>query len=385
MANSPLTTYTKVAKYYQNRYTAIDTITIHCYVGQVTAEEGCNYFANIDRVASANYVVGYDGSIGSSVPESYASYCSSNWSNDGRAVTIEVACERTHPYEVTDEAFEALVKLCADICIRNHIPKLLWRADPSLVGQVDLQNMTVHRWFDAKACPGEHLYNRHYEIAYRVNQILLADDVSNPAQIWNYFMAKIGNEYGVAGLMGNLEAESGLHPDRVQGDIPYSSYSVEYTNQVNQGFISEYDFVHNGPGGGGYGLAQWTFYSRKQALYDRWKSGNYTSIGSMALACDYLWYELQNDFHGVLSVLKTATSVRMASDKVLHDFENPADQSSAVEVKRASMGQAWYDKYSGMAPGGGTTPTPPSGGEEFNPLKRKQMSLLLMSMATRRR
>lgn len=170
--------------------------------------------------------------------------------------------------------------------------------------------------------------------------------------IWDYFLRKIGNEYGVAGLMGNLQAESGLHPDRVQGDIPYSSYSQQYTAQVDSGEISEYDFVHNGPGGGGYGLAQWTYFSRKQALYNRYRNGGYDSIGSIELACDYLWYELQESFSGVLAVLKSASSLREASDSVLHDFESPADQSEAVEEKRAELGSAFYEQFSGSGSGG---------------------------------
>lgn len=195
--------------------------------------------------------------------------------------------------------------------------------------------------------------------------------------IWDYFKSKIGNEYGVAGLMGNLEAESGLCPYRLQGDFSSGySASVTYTANVDSGVISEFDFVNNGPGGGGYGLAQWTYYTRKQELYDRWKAGPYSSIGSIELACDFLWYELQTSFSGVLSVLKTATSIREASDKVLHDFENPEEQDSGVEGYRASLGQAWYNKFTGT----GGEPTPPGGGS-----KKHKMSLLLMYMATKRK
>lgn len=177
--------------------------------------------------------------------------------------------------------------------------------------------------------------------------------------IWYYLLGKIGNEFGVAGLMGNLQAESGLHPDRVQGDIPYSTFSVEYTAKVDSGAISEHDFVHNGPNGGGYGLAQWTYYTRKQALYNLKVSGGYPSIGSISLALDYLWIELQNSFAGVLAVLKTAGSIREASDKVLHDFENPADQSVSVEETRAAMGTAIYEELSGTsAPETGITYIP---------------------------
>lgn len=197
--------------------------------------------------------------------------------------------------------------------------------------------------------------------------------------IWDFFKSKIGNEYGVAGLMGNLEAESGLCPYRLQGDFSSGySTSVTYTAQVDSGAISEYDFVHNGPGGGGYGLAQWTYYTRKQALYDRCKSGGYSSIGSIELACDHLWHELQTEFSGVLSVLKTASSIREASDKVLHDFENPAEQGASVEAYRASLGQTWYEKFTGT--GGG--PVEPGGPGQ---VKKHKMSLLLMYMATRRR
>lgn len=209
-------------------------------------------------------------------------------------------------------------------------------------------------------------YNYPWTTVLRYPETAAAED-DRSRYIWNYFTGKIGNEYGVAGLMGNLEAESGLYPDRVQGDIPYSNYSKDYTAKVDAGTISESDFVNNAPNGGGYGLAQWTYPARKQALYDLYKSGGYSSIGSMKLACDYLWHELQNDFAGVLSVLRSAASVREASDAVLHDFENPADQSTSVEIKRASMGQAWFDLYSGK-----------------QKEKQKGLPLLLMWAAIRR-
>ena len=170
MGNSPLVTYTNITKNRTSpRNHAIDTITIHCIAGQWTAKQGCDYFATTDRECSANYVVGKDGSIGLSVPEADRSWCSSNRDNDNRAVTIEVASDTSHPYAVTDAAYAALIELVADICKRNGIKKLLWKADKSLIGQVDKQNMTVHRWFANKACPGDYLYQRHGAIAEAVN------------------------------------------------------------------------------------------------------------------------------------------------------------------------------------------------------------------------
>lgn len=181
-SNSPLVTYKRITNNKTSpRNHAIDTITIHCIVGQWTAKQGCDYFATTDRECSANYVVGKDGSIGLSVEEKDRSWCSSSSSNDHRAITIEVASDTAHPYAVTDEAYNALIKLVADICKRNGINKLLWKADKSLIGQVDKQNMTVHRWFANKSCPGEYLYSRHSDIAAKVNA-LLGDSAGETAQ-----------------------------------------------------------------------------------------------------------------------------------------------------------------------------------------------------------
>lgn len=177
-SNSSLATYTKLSPNKTSpRNHIIDTITIHCYVGQVTAERGCNgaRFVNYNPVtgASCNYVVGFDGSIGLCVPECDRSWCSSNKANDHRAVTIEVACEPVKPYKVTDVAMKALIKLVADICKRNNIKELKWSTNKSdRVNHRNGCNMTVHRDFKNKDCPGEYLYNNHSYIAKEVNKLL---------------------------------------------------------------------------------------------------------------------------------------------------------------------------------------------------------------------
>lgn len=170
MSNSPLVSYTKISPNKNSpRNHSIDTLTIHCVVGQWTAKQICDFFNNTARQASCNYGVGCDGSIGLCVDEKDRSWCSSSASNDHRAITIEVASDTTHPYAVKDKAYIALIELLADICKRNGIKKLLWKGDKSLMGQVGKQNMSVHRWLAAKACPGDYLYNRHGDIATKVN------------------------------------------------------------------------------------------------------------------------------------------------------------------------------------------------------------------------
>lgn len=180
-SNSSLVDYTRLSPNNSGkRNHAIDTITIHCVCGQCSVETLGRIFAPTSRQASCNYGVGVDGRIGMYCEEKNRSWCTSSSSNDNRAVTIEVASDKNEPCAVKDTVYESLINLVTDICKRNGIKKLLWKGDKSLIGQIDKQNMTVHRWFAKKSCPGEWLYSRHGEIAKLVNERLGATAVSKP-------------------------------------------------------------------------------------------------------------------------------------------------------------------------------------------------------------
>ncbi len=180
MSNSPLVVHTNLSPNKTSpRRSAIDTITIHCMAVDISIERCGEGFVKPSRRASSNYGIGSDGRIALYVDEADRSWCSSNSANDHRAVTIEVACENVHPYKVTDEALGSLVTLCADICQRNGIAKLVWSTDRNQrVNHRNGCNMTVHRDFAAKACPGDYLYNAHGEIAEAVNIILEDNNMS---------------------------------------------------------------------------------------------------------------------------------------------------------------------------------------------------------------
>lgn len=183
MSNSPLVDYTRISPNKNSpRNHKIDTITIHCVVGQCTAETLGNIFAPTSRQASSNYGVGTDGKIGMYVEEKDRSRCSSNAANDNRAVTIEVASDTKHPYAVNDRAFAALLDLVTDICKRNGIKKLVWSTKKAdRVNHKNGCNMTVHRDYANKSCPGDYLYNRHGEIAAEVNRRLGVADTAPDA------------------------------------------------------------------------------------------------------------------------------------------------------------------------------------------------------------
>lgn len=164
---------------------------------------------------------------------------------------------------------------------------------------------------------------------------------TNEEKIWNFLASKGLNAFGVAGLMGNLYAESALNPQNLQNtyEKKLGLSDAEYTAAVDSGSYT--GFVRDSAG---YGLAQWTYWSRKEALLAYAKAAK-ASIGDLETQLGFLFKELSEGYTSVLAVLKTATSVRQASDVVLTKYERPANQGESVQIKRASYGQSYYDKY----------------------------------------
>ncbi|MCM1223828.1 MAG: phage tail tip lysozyme [Lachnospiraceae bacterium] len=179
---------------------------------------------------------------------------------------------------------------------------------------------------------------------------------TDPKAIWDFLMGKIGNAYGVAGLMGNLYAESGLLPCNLQNSYEKSlGYTdTSYTAAVDNGSYT--NFVRDSAG---YGLAQWTYWSRKEALKKYADSLN-ASIGNLSMQLGFLWKELSESYKGVLTTLKNATSVEEASNAVLLQYERPANTGASVQNTRAGYGKKYYDKYAGATT---TTAAPSTSGK----------------------
>ncbi len=159
--------------------------------------------------------------------------------------------------------------------------------------------------------------------------------------IWDYLVDKIGNKYGAAALMGNLYAESRLIP----GVLEYKFHeklgfdSEEYTKAVDSGNYTNFTSDK-----AGYGLAQWTYGKRKEKLL-KYANEKNVSIGDINMQLEFLFKELYEDYSSVLGTLKNAKSIQKASDVVLADFEDPLDQSSKVQILRASYGKRFFYRY----------------------------------------
>lgn len=173
--------------------------------------------------------------------------------------------------------------------------------------------------------------------------------------IWQFLRLNGLTAAGAAGLMGNLYAESGLIPNRVemlcltrlsQAGRQYND--ATYTAAVDAGRITREGFLHPLPGKQyGYGLAQWTSPSRKAGLYDLAKKLG-VSIGDPWMQLTYLAQELLASYRGVYDTLCATQNVKTASDAVLTKFECPADCGADVKARRASYAQRYYGKYKDM-------------------------------------
>lgn len=183
--NSPLVSYTKLSPNHSGQRThAIDRITPHCVVGQLSVETLGSIFAPAKRQASCQYGIGADGRVGMYCEEKNRSWCSSSNANDQRAITIECASDTTAPYAFNNAVYNKLIELCVDICKRNGKTKLLWLGgkDKTLAYNQAANEMvlTAHRWFANKSCPGDWMYQRMGDLAAKVTARLGGATTTKP-------------------------------------------------------------------------------------------------------------------------------------------------------------------------------------------------------------
>ena len=252
--------------------------------------------------------------------------------------------------EPTEIQIEKTAMLIANLCDEYDIP-------------TDRNHILGHREVGNSSCPGDRLFAKldlisgkanYYrfgspeeqaakEAAWREDLENLRRELSYEEQIWGYLKGRGLNDFAAAGVMGNLYAESGLSPTNLENyyESSLGMNDKEYTAAVDDG---SYDnFVHDSAG---YGLAQWTYWSRKQALLEHVKSKG-VSIGDLSAQLEYLWHEMQL-YPAMMKHLHNADSVEKATSAFMLEFERPADQSEAAQWSRANFSHDFYRKYAGQ-------------------------------------
>ena len=164
--------------------------------------------------------------------------------------------------------------------------------------------------------------------------------------IWHFLKHKGFSGEAAAAILGNMEAESNCVANRLQGDFTNGfKRSIDYTARVDAGSISRHEFIHNGPGGGGYGLCQWTFPTRKAGLYDLAQEKG-VSVGDESVQLEWFMNELrQEEYRSLREIMQGCSSIRTCSDALVKRFLKPADQSEAVLQKRADLAWGFYYQF----------------------------------------
>lgn len=163
--------------------------------------------------------------------------------------------------------------------------------------------------------------------------------------IWARLKAKGFSDTACAAIMGNMDQESKFRPNNVEdrSGIP----DEQYTAQVDNGSYSRHRFLSDSYG---YGLCQWTYYTRKAALFDFAKQRG-VSIADEQMQIDWMWEEMhQAEFRGVFDTLMSDADLYDMTAKYMCVFENPADQSDAAINYRASLALGVYREFAGTDP-----------------------------------
>ena len=338
------------------------------------ARLGKNQYANdwnhIDRQAGLNFWIGKlaDGTVAAvqTMPWDYRPWgCGSgnNGSCNNTHIQFEICEDALNDASYFNACYQEACEMTAYLC-------KMFGIDPKgTISYNGLQVPTIidHTGSHALGLGSNHGDIQHWSRRYGktmenvrndVAAILAADATapttpSTPAQtednakaIWDRLYAEIQNPYGVAGVMGNFMAESGLRANNLQNSYEKSlgMTDEQYTAAVDNGTYT--NFIQDRAG---YGLYQATFWSIKESLLNFAKASG-KSIGDRDMQVNHFLKMMREEYTAIWKVLTTAKSVREASDAVLLKFERPADQSEAVQVKRAGYGEEFLAKYGKAAP-----------------------------------
>lgn len=159
---------------------------------------------------------------------------------------------------------------------------------------------------------------------------------------------------GTCGLMGNMQAESGMKSNIAQRGMTALS-DEEYTAAVAEWPVK---FIHDGVG---YGLCQWTYWSRKQALFNFAQACG-ASVGDEEMQVEFCISELKNDYPGLWALLCSVTDIYTAASEVCTVYERPAVNNITVRAgyanqisnraKREGWGSAAEDSPADKGAGG---------------------------------
>lgn len=332
------------------------------WLGKLGKNQYGNDWNHIDRQAGLNFWIGKlaDGTVAAvqTMPWDYRPWgcgSGSKGSCNDTHIQFEICEDGLNDKSYWEAVYKEACEMTAYLC-------KMFGIDPK--GSISYNGVSVPTIIDHTGSHSLGLGSNHGDVQHwsrkygktmenvrnDVAAILVAEGAapSVPAQtedndkaIWDRLYAAIQNPYGVAGVMGNIKAESNCRANNLQNtyEKKLGMTDEHYTSAVDNGSYT--NFVHDSAG---YGLYQATFWSIKESLLNFAKA-NGKSIGDRDMQVDHFLKMMKEDYPAIWKVLTTAKTVREASDAVLLKFERPADQSEAVQERRAGYGEEFLKKY----------------------------------------
>lgn len=340
-----------ISKYNHNpgSITRIKYFVIHYVGAKGSAKANAEYYAAQNRNASAHYFVGHNGEIYQSVEDqNIAWHCGgSSYKHkecrNANSIGIELCCKTTgdptkadNNWYFEDATVKSAIELVKELMKKYNVPA---------------ENVIRHYDVTGKTCPAPFVYNNkewtwdkfkaNLQNSSQTEQIVVD---SNVKLIWNALINAGYSKIGAAALMGNWEAESGLRANNLQNtyEKKLGMNDQQYSDRVSNGTYTKDQFVRDSAG---YGLAQWTYWSRKQAMYEYIIEQRKKRIDDLTEQVNFALCELKTSYKSLITKLNNSRTVREASDLVLTQYERPADQSESVKQKRASLSQKYYNSF----------------------------------------
>lgn len=357
-----------VDKYTKGELSRIKYIVLH-YTGNpgTSAEANATYFKNTTKKVSSHYVVDSKEIIRCVDDKNVAWHCGSSSGvykhsecRNSNSIGIEICCDKKNRTSVKasdkdwffeEKTLELVKGLVVSLMLTYNIP---------------ISNVIRHYDVTGKHCPAMWVSSKDEydkfmnELSTEFACAKLEDNQSNNSNdqgdksndpevikdvdkyIWDKLIEAGCGEYGAAGVMGNLYAESGLRANNLQKvyEKKLGLTDTEYTDMVDSGKYTDEKFINDKAG---YGLAQWTYWSRKQALLNHIRKLG-VSIGSVSGQVSFLVDELNS--YKLVGQLRKCISVEEASTLILTKYEKPANQDDIVKAKRAEYSKKYYDRFS---------------------------------------
>ena len=175
--------------------------------------------------------------------------------------------------------------------------------------------------------------------------------MTTPEYIYQQLRLAGTTKAGACGVLGNVQAESAFRPNNLQDS--YNSLlgisDEEFVRRVDSGDTAIFMTENLG-----FGLAQWTYPSRKQKFLSYMRSKG-VSIANEKAQVEFMIREFMEDFATMWSLICTSEDLYECTDKLLRIWENPQVKNYTERRNNAS---SWYAKVNSLEANVSKTETP---------------------------